>query len=130
MNTRNTMTSSFHSKILIPSRPEGLQLYFEETPTQVFSCEICETFNLTYFEDHVQTTVSDVLTAKIKFYSNLLPLALPNSCKIHTVHASKMINKRDTKYLSVFSPNVGKYGPEITPYLDTFHAVTLILGSL
>ena len=25
--------------------------------------------------------------------------------------------------LSVFSPNAGKYGPEKTPYLDTFHAV-------
>ena len=24
----------------------------------------------------------------------------------------------------IFSPNAGKYGPEITPYLDTFHAVT------
>ena len=23
----------------------------------------------------------------------------------------------------VFSPNTGKYGPEKTPYLDTFHAV-------
>ena len=65
------MTSSFHSKIFIPSRPEGLQLYYEETPTQVLSCEICETFKLTYFEDHLQTTVSDVLTEKIKFYSNL-----------------------------------------------------------
>ena len=30
----------------------------------------------------------------------------------------------DWKYLSVFSPNAGKYGPEKTPYLDTFHAVT------
>ena len=29
----------------------------------------------------------------------------------------------DTKYLSVFVPNAGKYGPENTPYLDTFHAV-------
>ena len=28
-----------------------------------------------------------------------------------------------TKYLSLFSPNAGKYGPEKTPYLDTFHAV-------
>ena len=28
-----------------------------------------------------------------------------------------------SKYLSVFSPNVGKYGPEITPYGETFHAV-------
>ena len=26
-------------------------------------------------------------------------------------------------FWSVFSPNTGKYGPEITPYLDTFHAV-------
>ena len=26
-------------------------------------------------------------------------------------------------YFSVFSPNAGKYGPEVTPYLDTFHAV-------
>ena len=23
----------------------------------------------------------------------------------------------------VFNPNTGKYEPEITPYLDTFHAV-------
>ena len=27
-------------------------------------------------------------------------------------------------HLSVFSPNAGKYGPEITPYLDSFHAAT------
>ena len=26
----------------------------------------------------------------------------------------------------VFSPNTWKYGPEITPYLDIFHAVILI----
>ena len=31
----------------------------------------------------------------------------------------------NTKYLSVFSPNAGKYGPEITPYLDTFYAVNV-----
>ena len=31
--------------------------------------------------------------------------------------------ERDTPYLSVFSPDAGKYGPEITPYLDTFQAV-------
>ena len=29
----------------------------------------------------------------------------------------------NTPYLSVFSLNVGKYGLEKTPYLDTFHAV-------
>ena len=32
-----------------------------------------------------------------------------------------------TKYLSVFSPNAGKCGPEKTPYLDKFHAVNLNL---
>ena len=32
---------------------------------------------------------------------------------------------RDTPYLSVFSWNVKKYGPEKTPYLDTFRAVPL-----
>ena len=26
-------------------------------------------------------------------------------------------------YFPAFSPDPGKYGPEITPYLDTFHAV-------
>ena len=31
--------------------------------------------------------------------------------------------RKDTKYLSVFSPNAGQYEPENTPYLDTFHAV-------
>ena len=30
-------------------------------------------------------------------------------------------------YFCVFSPNIGKYGPEITPYLDTFHAVHMLL---
>ena len=28
-------------------------------------------------------------------------------------------------YFPVFSPNTGKYGREITPYLDTFHAVVV-----
>ena len=29
-------------------------------------------------------------------------------------------------YFSVFGLNTGKYRPEITPYLDTFHAVEII----
>ena len=31
--------------------------------------------------------------------------------------------RRDTPFLSVFSPNAGKYEPEKTPYLDIFHVV-------
>ena len=30
------------------------------------------------------------------------------------------------KYLLISSPNAGKYVPEITPYLDTFHAVKVL----
>ena len=29
-------------------------------------------------------------------------------------------------WIPVLSPNTGKYGPEINPYLDTFHAVLMI----
>ena len=36
--------------------------------------------------------------------------------------------RRNTKYLSVFGSNAGKYKPEMTPYLDTFHAVTNLMG--
>ena len=32
--------------------------------------------------------------------------------------------------ISVFNPNTGKYGPEITPYLDTFHAVYFVTSSI
>ena len=31
----------------------------------------------------------------------------------------------NTAYFSVFSPNIGKYGPEITLYWDTFHTVNI-----
>ena len=32
-------------------------------------------------------------------------------------------------YFAVFSPNTGKYGPEVTPYLDNLHAVLLLVLS-
>ena len=32
----------------------------------------------------------------------------------------------NTERHSVFSPNAGKYGPEKTPYLGTFHAVNTL----
>ena len=33
------------------------------------------------------------------------------------------------KTFPVFSPNTGKYGPEKTPYLETFHAVKISRNS-
>ena len=38
--------------------------------------------------------------------------------------------RTETPYLSVLNPNVGKYGPEKAPYLDTFHAVFWIISFL
>ena len=37
------------------NKSEGLQLYLKETPTQVFSCKICDIFKNAYFEEHLQT---------------------------------------------------------------------------
>ena len=33
------------------------------------------------------------------------------------------LNSEIYSEIFIFSPNTGKCGPEITPYLDTFHAV-------
>ena len=49
------------------SRPSGLQPYQKETPTQVFSYEICENFKKIYFEEHLQTTAS-----KFIYYTHML----------------------------------------------------------
>ena len=43
--------------------------------------------------------------------------------RIRTEYGVFGLIRRDTSYISVFSPNAGKYGPENTPYLNTFHAV-------
>ena len=49
--------------------------------------------------------------------------------KISSKHCVKKVQIRSFFWsvfflnTAVFSPNAGKYGPEKTPYLDTFHAV-------
>ena len=60
---------------------------------------------------------------------------------VQMVYDSKDIFKRYTTrkvskygvisgpYFPVFGLNTGKYGPEITPYLDNFHAVVVFLES-
>ena len=41
-----------------------------------------------------------------------------------------MIKEPLTNEYGVFSgPNTGKYGPEKTPYLDTFYAVPVIINA-
>ena len=45
-------------------------------------------------------------------------------CIIH-IHVTAKVSKYGVISGSCF-PNAGKYGPEITPYLDTFHAVCIL----
>ena len=37
-----------------------IELKLKETPTKVFSCEYCEDFKNTYFQENLQTTASAV----------------------------------------------------------------------
>ena len=56
-----------------------------------------------------------------------------NSCKLVSVNVDASVTARKVSkygvisgpYFPVFRLNTGKYGPEITPYLGTFHAVCL-----
>ena len=44
---------------------EGLQLYLKETQAQLFSCEYCEVFKNTYFEEHLRTAASEITNSHI-----------------------------------------------------------------
>ena len=49
-----------YSLFLLNNKLEGLQLYYKETPTQLFSCEYCEISKNTYFEEHLRTATSGI----------------------------------------------------------------------
>ena len=56
-----------------------------------------------------------------KFYVH--EIAAEDLSKIYFLKNAKRIEALREK-----CPNTGKYGPEKTPYFDTFHAVKLIWG--
>ena len=69
------------------------------------------------------------LHEKFKFLNYPTTLALRKKCPNMELFLVRIFLhsdwiRRDTEYLSVFSSNVGKYGPEKTPYLGTFQAVS------
>ena len=77
------------------------------------------------------------LTYIMKFYLMLLGIIRFNSF-LYCVKSVQIRHfflsyftwiQRDT-YLSVFGPNTVEYGPEETPYLDTFHVVLYIRESV
>ena len=49
-------------------------------------------------------------------------------CDVATVWKVSKYRVISGLYFPVFSPNIGKYGPETIPYLDNFHAVAIILS--
>ena len=76
--------------------------------------QICRSlYTLYLFKDNTRIPVPQTLREKCQNTELFLVRIFRHSDRI----------RRDTDYLSVFSPNAGKYRPEITPHLDTFHAV-------
>ena len=76
--------------------------------------QICiSLYTLYLFKDNTRIPVPQTLREKCQNTELFLVRIFRHSDRI----------RRDTDYLSVFSPDAGKYRPEITPHLDTFHAV-------
>ena len=44
----------------------------KETPTQVFSCKICEVFKSNYFEEHLRMTASEFIGDTTLFHETIL----------------------------------------------------------
>ena len=77
---------------------------------KLFSCRLVV---FTDMSTYILTEGKNFKTSLIENYATAW-----ESCNIFT---------KKYEYLSVFSPNGGKYGPEKTPYLDTLHAVMMLI---
>ena len=86
-------------------------------------CKYCEIFTNIYFEEHPRMGAS-VFRILSNIYEKDHCVKNVQNTELFLVgifpHSDWI--QRDTSYLSVLSPNAGKYRPEITLYLDTFHA--------
>ena len=116
----------------------------------MFSCKFCDIFKSIFFIKHFSLTASDIQMKVVVIYNlNLSLLFVTINCTL-CFHADPCTawkvskcgdfsglhfpafglnteNILNTEYFVslLFSPNAGKYRPEITPYLDIFHAVML-----
>ena len=81
----------------------------------MFSFEFCKIFRNSYFVKHQQTATLDCWSFLIHCLK---------SVQIRSFFWSVLSRIQiEYVYLSVFSLNAGKNGPEKTAYLDTFHVV-------
>ena len=60
----------------------------------------------------------------------ILLLLLGGKCLNSVIHHCVTSVQIRSFFWSVFSPNAGKYGPEKTPYLDTFHVVHFTISKM
>ena len=62
------------------------------------------------------------------------PDIIAKSSTYRSSHRQPVLNSRESASNTIMNtlrekcPNTGKYGPEVTPYLDTFHAVNRSSG--
>ena len=96
-----------------------------QVSTQVFHYEFCKICKDTHFTGHLRRSAPEnVFLIFLIFYP-------PRKCNYYQETMSHFVKSVQIRsfsgpYFPVFSPNTGKYGPEKTPYLDTFHAVSLV----
>ena len=85
----------------------------------------------------ISSNISDTSPALLAVNQLSLSWLSRTSRKSHSWKVSKygdfsgpyfLVFGLNTEIYSVFSTNTGKYGPEKTPYLDTFHAVSCPLA--
>ena len=76
--------------IFVPFQPAGLQFYENETPTQLFSCEICNSLKKAYFEEHLRMAASDNL-----IYIILLSLGITIRAFVIVRYTEQILLKRD-----------------------------------
>ena len=55
------------------------------------------------------------------FHKYITKLSKISQSRLYTAWKVSKYGVISGPYFPVFSPNTGKYGPEITPYFDTFH---------
>ena len=118
--------------------PQVCNLIKKESVAQVFSCEFWEISKNTFFTEHLRTTASESSSesCQIQQTRGCLDILLINRIKITRLRNSetRLRNcaektcvsytlREVSKYGVIFGLYFPAFGPEITPYLDTFQAV-------
>ena len=117
--------TAFNEFLIIPNKNIGFLLKFYHGFSKQY--HIFELRNLFATFESLKSVEFPLHAASLQYlYMQSLREKCPNT-ELFLVRIFSHLDwiRTGTKYLSVFSSNARKYGPEITPYWDTFHAVAL-----